>query len=61
MNVEASDELKLGKKIPIPKKYKDPKEVQNYRGITIASTLGSRIYHLTEKRSFSPVLAAIRI
>ena len=40
LDVGASEEMKTGKKIPIPKKAKDQKDMNNYRGILMSSTLG---------------------
>ena len=36
----ACPEMKTGRKVPIPKKNKDVSSMQNFRGITISSTLG---------------------
>ena len=40
LDVGVSEEMKTGKKIPIPKKSKDQKDMNNYRGILISSTFG---------------------
>ena len=39
LDVGVSDEMKTAEKIPIPKKSKDQKDMNNYRGILISSSL----------------------
>ena len=45
------DEMKTGKKIPIPKKSKDQKDMNNYRGILISSTFGMVFESLVLQKS----------
>ena len=45
------DTLKMGYKIPIPKKGKDVTQMGNYRGITITATLGKIIEHILQETS----------
>ena len=51
LEVGASEEMKTGRKIPIPKKSKDQKVMNNYRGILISSTLGKIFESLILKKN----------
>ena len=61
LEVGASEEMKTGRKIPIPNKSKDQKVMNNYRGILISSTLSKIFESLILKKNGTTHQSSLQI